>query len=65
MKILFISSNLIGDSILSTGILSNIIDNNTNSKVTIVTGPTAYELFLEFPQVERIIVLKNKNGIYI
>ena len=59
MKILFISSNLIGDSILSTGILSKIIESSKNSKITLITGPTAYQLFENFPNIENIIIVKK------
>ena len=59
MRILFISSNLIGDSIISTGILSYLCQNNKDSKITIVTGPTAKELFENYPNVEKIIVVKK------
>ena len=59
MKILFISSNLIGDSILSTGILSSIKEENINSKITLVTGPTSNQLFGSFPNIEKIIIIKK------
>ena len=59
MKILFISSNLIGDSILSTGILSSIKEENINSKITLVTGPTSNQLFDSFPNIEKIIIIKK------
>lgn len=59
MKILFISSNLIGDSILSTGILSYLIKNRENANLTIVTGPTAGEIFLNFPKIDKIITIKK------
>ena len=59
MKILFISSNLIGDSILSTGLLSYLNENNNNVKITLVTGPTARQLFDNFPNIENIIVIKK------
>ena len=57
MKVLFISSNLIGDSILSTGILSYIVQNDKNTNITIVTGPTAGQLFVNYPQINRIIII--------
>ena len=61
MKILFISSNLIGDSILSTGILAYILDNYKNPMITIVTGPTAKPLFLNFPNIDKIIIVKKRK----
>lgn len=59
MKILFISSNLIGDAILSTGILSYLIEKYANSKITIISGPTSKQLFENFPNLERIITIKK------
>ena len=59
MKILFISSNLIGDSILSSGILPYLIKENPSSEITIVTGPTSKQLFENFPNLKEIIVLKK------
>ena len=59
MKILFITSNLIGDSILSTGVLSHIIKSHKQSKITIVVGPTARPLFEYFPNIEQIITIKK------
>ncbi len=59
MKILFISSNLIGDSILSTGVLSYLIEKYPNSKITVVSGPTSRQLFENFPNLERIVAIKK------
>tara|TARA_B100000029_G_scaffold515294_1_gene621581 strand:+ start:1796 stop:2725 length:930 start_codon:yes stop_codon:yes gene_type:complete len=59
LKILFISSNLIGDSILSTGVLSYLIEKYPNSKITVVSGPTSRQLFENFPNLERIVAIKK------
>ena len=61
MKILFISSNLIGDSILSTGLLSYLYKKNNDINITLVTGPTAKQLFDNFPNIEKIIVVKKRK----
>ena len=61
MKILFISSNLIGDAILSSGILSHIIESNKKARITLITGPTSKQLFENFPNIEKIIVVKKKK----
>ena len=61
MKILFITSNLIGDSILSTGVLSYLIETHTQCKITLVVGPTAKPLFEYFPNIEKIITIKKKR----
>lgn len=64
MKILFISSNLIGDSILSTGLLSHLYKNNNDIRITLVTGPSAKQLFDNFPNIEKIIVVKKRKFNY-
>jgi len=61
VKILFIASNLIGDSILSTGILSYLNQNNNNVKITLITGPTAQQLFDNFPNIEKIIIVEKRK----
>ena len=61
MKILFICSNLIGDTILSTGVIKHFIDENQDAKLTFVIGPTAAPLLKNFKNVEKIIIFKKKK----
>ena len=61
MKILFICSNLIGDTILSSGAISYFINNNKGAKLTFVIGPTAAPLLKNFQNVENIIIFKKKK----
>ncbi len=61
MNILVISSNLIGDSILSTGIIKYFIDQNPNSKLTIVVGPTAAQVYKNFPNLNNIIIINKQK----
>ena len=61
MNILIISSNLIGDSILSSGIIKYFIDQNVNSKLTIVVGPSAAQVYKNFPKVSSFIIIKKKK----
>ena len=49
MNILVISSNLIGDNILSTGIINYFLEKHSNSKFTLVVGPSAAPLYGNFP----------------
>ena len=44
MKILYICSNLIGDTILSSGVINHFIEQNKEAKLTFVVGPTAAPL---------------------
>ena len=59
MKILIICSNLIGDTILSTGVFDFLFKEFPNAKLTFVIGPTAKPLLLNLKNVERIITIKK------
>jgi ADP-heptose:LPS heptosyltransferase len=60
--ILFITSNRIGDAVLSSGLIKRLSDEIPNARFTIVAGPVAAPLFEEVPPLDRIIVLaKAKN----
>lgn len=55
MKILFITSNRIGDAVLSTGILDRLIEEHPRASITLACGPAAAPLFEAMPNLERII----------
>ena len=61
MKILFICSNLIGDTILSTGVINYFVDQNEGAKLTFVIGPTAAPLLKNYKNIENIIVFKKRK----
>ncbi|SCA55823.1 Glycosyl transferase family protein [Candidatus Terasakiella magnetica] len=61
MRILFITSTRIGDAVLSTGLLNNLIERHPEAKFTIACGPVAAPLFEATPQVERILVMTKKK----
>ncbi len=61
MKILVISSNLIGDTILSTGVIQFFLNKYINSKFTFVIGPTANQLYDNFPNLEKRIIIQKKK----
>ncbi len=61
MKILFICSNLIGDTILSTGAIKHFIDQNKGAKLTFVVGPTAAPLLKNYKNIENIIIFKKRK----
>ena len=61
MNILVISSNLIGDSILSTGIIKYFIDLNPNSKLTLIVGPSAAQVYKNFPNLNKIIIINKQK----
>ena len=61
MKILVISSNLIGDNILSTGIIEHLHNIYPNSKFTFLIGPTASKIYDHLPSLEKLIKIKKKK----
>lgn len=62
MRVLFITSNRLGDAILSTGLLRSMADALPSVKFTIVCGPAAAGLFQPdaMPQLERLIVMQKR-----
>ena len=61
--ILFITSNRIGDAVLSSGLIKRLADEIPSARFTIVAGPVAAPLFEEVPTLDRIIVFaKTRNG---
>ena len=61
MKILIISSNLIGDTILSTGIVNYFHKIYPQAKFTFVIGPSAGQIYNNFPAKENIIIIKKRK----
>jgi ADP-heptose:LPS heptosyltransferase len=62
---LFITSNRLGDAVLSTGVLARLLDDYPGARVTVVCGPVAAGLFLGVPGLERIIELpKLKHSLH-
>lgn len=51
MDILFITSNRIGDAMLTTGVLGHLLDRYGEATVTVVCGPLAASLFAAAPRV--------------
>ena len=61
MNILVISSNLIGDNILSTGVIEHFLNQNKDSRFTFIVGPSASQLYKNFPNLEKAISIKKKK----
>lgn len=57
MHILFVSATRIGDAVLSTGLLSYLVDRYPDARFTIGAGPVAAPLFEAVPRLERIVVI--------
>ena len=65
MKILFVTSNRLGDAVLSTGLLDHLIRTYPDGRITVVCGPVAGGVFTRMPHRDRIIVLrKQKWGLH-
>ena len=63
MRTLFITSNRLGDAVLSTAVLARLLDGHPEARVTVACGPVAASLFEGVPQVERVIAWrKQKSG---
>lgn len=60
MKLLFVTSNRIGDAVLSTGLLNHVLRDHPDTQTTIACGPAAAPLFTETPGLDRIIVLEKQ-----
>jgi heptosyltransferase III len=60
-NILFITSNRIGDAILSTGILQHLVETETEARFTIVCSPLTQSLWQHVPRLHKIILLKKQR----
>lgn len=63
MRVLFVTSNRLGDAVLSTGLLGHLIDTMPTAQFTIAAGPVAAPLFGAVPRLERIHIMdKSRPG---
>jgi ADP-heptose:LPS heptosyltransferase len=60
VNILFITATRIGDAILSTGVLRELIHRHPDARITVACGPLARTLFAEVPGLARVIVLAKR-----
>ncbi len=60
MKILFITSNRIGDAILSSGLLAFLVDTYRDASFTVAAGPASAPLFLDMPRLDRLITMPKQ-----
>ena len=61
MKILIICSNLIGDTILSTGVIKHFVDQYKDAKISLVIGPTAAPIFRNYKNIDEVIIFKKRK----
>ncbi len=65
MKILFVTSTRVGDAVLSTGLLSHLIERHPDARITVACGPAAAALFAATPRIERrVILVKRPYGLH-
>ena len=62
-KVLIISSNRLGDSILASGLNKYFKEQDFN--ITLVCGPLPYELFKFCGLIDKVIKLKKKRNLFI
>lgn len=61
MRILFITSNRLGDAVISTGVLDALQKRYPAALFTVVCGPVAAGLFEADPRCERIITMEKRR----
>lgn len=61
MDILFVTATRIGDAVLSTGLLSYLVERWPAARLTIAAGPVAAPLFEAVPGCERLIVVDKRR----
>ena len=61
MRILFVTATRIGDAVLSTGVLSSLVDRYPGARLTIAAGPIAAPLFAAVPGLERLLVVEKRR----
>ncbi|MGR0188982.1 glycosyltransferase family 9 protein, partial [Azospirillum aestuarii] len=60
MRILFITSNRLGDGVLSTGLLAHLTALHPDAALTIACGPLPAPLFRSVPGLERLIPMPKR-----
>src|SRR5581483_5140948 len=60
MRILFVTSNRLGDAVLSTGLLDHLLRTHPEARFTVACGPVAEGVFERMPNRERTIVLDKQ-----
>ena len=59
MKLLFITSNRLGDAVISTGLLNHLVTTR-DAQATVACGPVAAALFSCLPGLDRVIPMRKK-----
>jgi ADP-heptose:LPS heptosyltransferase len=59
-QILFVTSNRVGDAVLSTGLLGHLLRAYPGARFTVACGPAAEGVFTRMPNLERLIILEKR-----
>lgn len=60
MRILYVTSTRIGDAVLASGVLAELLRRYPDARVTVAAGPAAAPLFRALPNLERLIAVGKK-----
>ena len=60
-QLLFITSNRIGDALLSTALLADILESTPDIQITVATGPAPAPLFQHLPKLSRLIIVQKQR----
>jgi heptosyltransferase-3 len=60
-RILFITATRIGDAVISTGILNNLLQRHPTARFTVACGPVAAGVFIAMPRLERLILMPKQK----
>lgn len=58
---LFVTSNRLGDAVLTTGVLHYLIDREPDIPITVVCGHIPKDIFEAIPGVEKVVAIKKKR----
>ncbi len=61
MHILFVTATRIGDAVLSTGLLSHLVERFPGARLVIAAGPVAAPLFEAVPGLDELLVLRKRR----
>ena len=61
MKILLISYNRIGDTILSTGLINYILREYENASFSIITSSIAASIYEDMPRLDKLIIVNKQK----
>jgi heptosyltransferase-3 len=60
-RILFITATRVGDAVISTGILNDLLERQPTARLTVACGPVAAGLFTAMPRLERLILMPKQR----